>query len=190
MATVLLVGNSKNVRLPKFDTRLSGVKFDHVCRFNYGWAHRDFGEFDCLISSNYSHDRSVAELRQCGKLSAVKKIYLVCPNIQEKKYSVDPCEAPYEEILDHEFAIIHNVLHRYGFPPEYVPRTGITSIIYFAVIKKYKVYLCGMDTKGVDDPNDQSAYTPNHRIDPSHSIKAEAELYTKLLADKVCELCV
>lgn len=182
MATVLLVGNSKNVRLPK-------RKFDHVCRFNYGWAHRDVGQFDYLICSNYSHDRSVAELRQCGKLNAVKKVYLVCPNIEEKKYSVDRCGAPYEEILDHEFAIIHDVLHRYSFPSEYVPRTGIISIIYFAVIKKYKVYLCGMDTNGVDDPNDQHV-EPNVRVDPSHSIKAEAELYTKLLADKVCELCL
>jgi hypothetical protein len=89
-------------------------------------------------------------------------------------------------ITDEEYKIIREILVKYNFPiDKYVPRTGITSIIYFVFVRKFYVYPLGMDVYGTDDPNDQHI-SKNHKIDLiDHSIEAESKL---LMEDKECFL--
>lgn len=189
MKNILLIGNSKNVMNREF-IKKNTVQFDHVCRFNHDWAHiydkvkfytGDW--FDVLITSNFAHDTSIRELQNFGLLDKVNKIYLMCPN-SKHRLKINKINIAYEEITDAEYVNIQHILKKYGFPLNTKnARTGIIAIIYFSFIKKYNVYIYGMDVYGTDNPLDQHI-NDNIKIDMRmHSIEDESKLLMKLLKD-------
>ena len=189
MKNILLIGNSKNVMDKEFVKKTS-ILFDHVCRFNHIWAHiydsvkfyrGDW--FDTLITSNFAHDLSISELHKSHLLDKVKKIFLICPNSKHRT-KINKINKEYEEITDDEYNTIQLILHKYGFPiNRKIARTGITSIIFFSFIKKYNVFIYGMDVHGTDNPLDQHI-EKNHKVDMNmHSIDEESKLLQKLLQD-------
>ena len=189
MKNILLIGNSKNVVNKEFIKKTT-VQFDHVCRFNHDWAHMyDIVKFytgdwfNTLITSNFAHDTSIRELQNFGLLDKVDKIYLICPN-SNHRMKINKINIAYEEITDVEYDNIQHILENYGFPlNKKTARTGITTIIYFSLIKKYNVYIYGIDVYGTDNPLDQHINN-NIKIDMNmHSIEDESKLLMKLLKD-------
>lgn len=194
-SNVLLIGNSKQVVNKPFIMR-QDIAFKHVCRFNHNWAcvydkvKRHTGDqFDTLITSHYAHDVSIRELKTYKLLHKVEKVFLISPNTNHSRQIRHLPQMDYERITDNEHAIIRDTLVDYKFPiDKYIPRTGITSIIYFVFVRRFKVYLLGMDVYGTDDPNDQHI-KKNHKIDLiNHSIEAESKLLIQLMEDKKCFL--
>lgn len=195
MKNILLIGNSNNVTKKKFVEK-SSIRFDHICRFNHNWAHiydtvkLHTGDwFDTLITSNYAHDQSICELNKYGLLDKVTKIFLICPNSKHRININKMNNKDYEEITDEEYDTIQIILKNYGFPlNKKIARTGITSIIYFSLIKKYNVYIYGMDIDGSDDPLNQHI-EQNHNLDINmHSIVEESKLLKKLLKENIITL--
>ena len=191
MTSILLIGNSKNVLKTKFNEDFDFGEFKYICRFNHNWAHiyeqskiYTGDSFNALITSNFAHDKSVEELQDTGLLSKVSTIFLICPNIQHR-FMINKIDKEYFEITDEEYEQIRVILQTYNFPIDrYIPRTGITSIIYFSFIKEYKVFVHGIDVDGTDNPNDQHL-KKNHKMDTkNHSIRYESQLLKRLLTEE------
>lgn len=187
---ILLIGNSRQVMKSTFKEK-NDVQFKHICRFNHNWAHiydkiktLTGDKFDTLIASNYAHDNSIAELKLFDLIDNVKKVFLICPNVNHKYRINKDNTLIYEELSDDEYHIINTLFKKYGFPLHLKhPRTGLVSIFYFAFIKKLKVYIYGFDIDGVDDPLNQHVQD-NHVIDENaHSISIESKILKKLIEE-------
>ena len=192
---ILLIGNSRQVINSTFEKK-NDIQFNHVCRFNHNWAciydkikiHTG-DHFDTLIASNYAHDNSIAELKLFDLIDKVKKVFLICPNVNHKYRINKDNTLNYEELSDDEYNEVNSIFRKYNFPlHSKTPRTGLVSIVYFAFIKKFNVYVYGFDIEGIDDPCNQHV-RDNHKIDQKcHSMNEESIMLKKLIEDKYLHL--
>jgi hypothetical protein len=185
---ILLIGNSRSVLSKTFEDK--NIEFEFKCRFNHDWAKehdkyiKHTGSFDALVVTYFSHDKSMAELHACKFEKQCKRMFIVCPNKthKDRKYKYRS-NMVYEEIEDKDFEIIDRKLKHYNFNFNNIPRTGLSSILWFNLIKDYNVYVIGFDLTGTDDCKNQHI-KPGVAMDTNnHNLKNESMVMQQLLKD-------